>query len=61
MESRKRPHSLEDETTIHKKSKISSTNGAPHLNGVVNDADEPKDTDNLEVKMSYHPSCVPYI
>lgn len=51
MESRKRPHSLEDEPTIQKKLKISSMNGTPHLNGVVNDADEPKDSDNLEVKI----------
>ena len=60
MESRKRPHSLEDELTIHKKPKFSSINGTPHVNGVVNDADEPKDTDNLEViMMFYHSSCIP--
>lgn len=49
MESRKRPHSLEEEPTIQKKRILTGVNGSPHVNGVVSDADEPRDADNLEV------------
>lgn len=49
MESRKRPHSTEDEPTIQKKRILTGVNGAPHVNGVVSESEDPKDTDNLEV------------
>jgi len=50
MESRKRPHSTEDEPTIQKKRILTGVNGTPHVNGVVSAVEEPNDTDNLEVK-----------
>ena len=49
MESRKRPHSTEDEPTIQKKRILTGVNGGPHVNVVVSEADEPKDGDDLEV------------
>jgi E3 ubiquitin-protein ligase BRE1 len=50
MESRKRPHSTEDEPTIQKKRILTGVNGTPHVNGVVSTVEEPNDADNLEVK-----------
>ncbi|KAF7977744.1 hypothetical protein HWV62_2826 [Athelia sp. TMB] len=49
MESRKRPHSAEDEPTIQKKRILTGVNGGPHVNVVVSEADEPKDGDDLEL------------
>lgn len=51
MESRKRPHSTEDEPIIQKKRVLTSVNGTPHVNGVVSDTEEPKEQDNLEVRL----------
>lgn len=53
MESRKRPHSIEDEPTIQKKRILTSVNGTPHVNSVVSDADEPRDDENLEVNTAW--------
>lgn len=51
MESRKRPHSTEDEPTIQKKRILTGVNGGPHVNVVVSEAEEPKEGDDLEVTM----------
>lgn len=51
MESRKRPHSTESEPTIQKKRILTGVNGNPHVNGVVSEAEEPNDADNLEVNI----------
>ncbi|KIM91914.1 hypothetical protein PILCRDRAFT_809908 [Piloderma croceum F 1598] len=49
MESRKRPHSAEDEPTIQKKRILTGVNGTPHVNGVVSTVEELNDADNLEL------------
>lgn len=49
MESRKRPHSTEDEPAIQKKRILTGVNGSPHVNAVVSETDEPKEGDDLEV------------
>ncbi|KZP34223.1 BRE1-domain-containing protein [Athelia psychrophila] len=49
MESRKRPHSTEDEPTIQKKRILTGVNGGPHVNVVVSEAEEPKEGDDLEL------------
>jgi E3 ubiquitin-protein ligase BRE1 len=51
MESRKRPHSAEDEPTTQKKRILTGINGTPHVNGILSQAEEPNDADNLEVKI----------
>ncbi|KAJ7497481.1 BRE1 E3 ubiquitin ligase-domain-containing protein [Mycena latifolia] len=50
MESKKRPHtSNEDDVSVAKKRILAGVNGAPYVNGSAPEIDEPSDLDNLEM------------
>lgn len=49
MESRKRPHTDDDDVSQVKKRVFTGVNGSPEVNGVRADSAEPSDNDQLEV------------